>query len=163
MKWVLIVTLVIATPILIVVSIGALLPREHVASRTVALRQSPEVVWAQITGSPTWRPEIRSYEELPARNGHRVWRETDRHNQVITYEAVEALAPQRLVVRIADAKLPFGGTWTYMIAPQGSGSSLTITENGEVYNPVFRFVSRFVIGNSATINSYINALQASLR
>jgi uncharacterized protein YndB with AHSA1/START domain len=162
MKWLLILALMIAVPILLIVIIGALLPKEHVAVRTVSVRQSPEAVWNQITAPPTWRPDIHSYEELPGRDGHRMWRETDRHGQAITYEAVDAAPPRRLVVRIADAKLPFGGTWTYVIAPQPSGSTLTITENGEVYNPVFRFVSRFVIGHTATIDSYIEALQKKL-
>jgi uncharacterized protein YndB with AHSA1/START domain len=162
MKWLLIVALMIAVPILLIVIVGALLPKEHVATRSVSLRQSPEAVWNQITSPPTWRPDIQSYEELPARDGHRMWRETDRHGQVITYEAVEAAPPRRLVVRIADPKLPFGGTWTYAIAPEPSGSTLTITENGEVYNPVFRFVSRFVMGHTATIDSYMKALQSKL-
>jgi hypothetical protein len=63
-----------------------------------------------------------------------------------------------LVVRIADPKLPFGGTWTYEIAPIPKGSSLRIREDGEVYNPLFRFLSRFVFGHSATIDAYLKSL-----
>jgi hypothetical protein len=33
-----------------------------------------------------------------------------------------------------------------------------ITENGEVYNPLFRFVSRYVIGHNRTIDAYLRAL-----
>jgi hypothetical protein len=162
MKWLLVVALMIAAPILLVVAVGALLPVQHVVSRTVKLRQPPEAVWNLITGPPAWRPDVRSYQELPAHEGHRMWRETDRHGQTITYETVESLPPQRLVVRIADPKLPFGGTWTYTIEPQPSGSVLTITENGAVYNLVFRFVSRFVIGHAATIENYVQALRTKL-
>jgi hypothetical protein len=32
---------------------------------------------------------------------------------------------------------------------------LRITEDGEVYNPVFRFVSRFVMGHTATMDKYL--------
>jgi len=64
----------------------------------------------------------------------------------------------RLVVRIADPKLPFGGTWTYEITPAPEGSSLRIREDGEVYNPIFRFVSRFVVGYSGTIDAYLKSL-----
>jgi hypothetical protein len=66
--------------------------------------------------------------------------------------------PAKLVVRIADPKLPFGGTWTYEITPIAAGSSLRIREDGEVYNPIFRFVSRFVLGQSATIDAYLKSL-----
>lgn len=105
---------------------------------------------------------MKSYEELSPQNGHRVWRETDKHGQTIAYETIESAAPTRLVTKIADPKLPFGGTWTYEISPTPTGSSLTITENGEVYNPIFRFVSRFIMGHTATIDAYLKALQTKL-
>jgi uncharacterized protein YndB with AHSA1/START domain len=162
MKWILIGALLLAGVLIVVVVIGALLPKQHVASRSVALNAPPETVWGLISGPPTWRPDVKSYEELPSRNGHRVWRETDKHGQTITYEAIETSAPRHLVTKIADPKLPFGGTWTYEINQNGTGSSLTITENGEVYNPVFRFVSRFVMGHTAGIDAYLKALQAKV-
>ena len=63
-----------------------------------------------------------------------------------------------LVTRIADRSLPFGGTWTYVLAPDGNGTRLTITEHGEVYNPIFRFVSRFIIGHTGTMEGVLRAL-----
>jgi len=148
--------------LILIVVIGALLPQKHRVSRTVSLHQPPEVVWNLISGPPTWRPDIRNYEELPPNEGHRMWRETDKHAQTITYEAVESSPPSRLVARIADPKLPFGGTWTYEITPTPAGCSLTITEDGEVYNPLFRFVSRFIMGHTATIDAYLKALGQKL-
>lgn len=169
MKWLWIVVLVIATLLLAIVLVGALLPKAHVASRTVKLGQPPEAVWAVITGPPTWRPDIRSYQELPPRDGDRRWRETDKHNRTITYEAREetiflgAASQSRLTTRIADSNLPFGGTWTIEVDSQGTGSQVTITENGEVYNPVFRFISRYIIGHTASMDAYLNALQVKLK
>ena len=32
------------------------------------------------------------------------------------------------------------------------------SEDGDVYNPIFRFVSRFVIGQHRTIDSYLQGL-----
>ena len=162
MKWLLIVVLSLGALVILVVVIGALLPRKHTASRTVSLHQSPETVWRLISGSPEWRPDIRKYEELPAHDGRRMWRETDKHGQAITYEAMEATPPRRLVTRIADPKLPFGGSWTFDIVPNGDSCTLTITEDGEVYNPLFRFVSRFIIGHTASIDAYVQALNAKL-
>lgn len=49
-----------------------------------------------------------------------------------------------------------------LIVPDGSGSRLTITENGEIYNPVFRFVSRYVIGQTSTIDKYLTDLAPRL-
>ena len=66
---------------------------------------------------------------------------------------------RRLVTRIADTGLPFGGQWTYELVPDGEGTRLTITEDGEVYNPLFRFVSRFVMGHTATIERYLDDVE----
>ena len=68
--------------------------------------------------------------------------------------------PSLLVTRIADPKLPFGGTWTYRLAPAAGGTQVTITEDGEVYNPFFRFMSRFVFGYQATLNEFAKNLEA---
>ena len=77
----------------------------------------------------------------------------------ITYEVVESVAPSRWTTRIADPDLPFGGTWTYVITPlPDGGSTLTITEHGDVSNPIYRFVSRFVIGHTATLDKYLHSL-----
>lgn len=162
MKWLLIIALIFAVPLIVVLIVGSTLPATHTVSRTTSLRRPPETVWKLISGPPDWRPDVRKYQELPSRDGHRVWSETDKSGQTITFEVVESAPPRRLVTRIADPKLPFGGTWTYEISPASDGCMLTITENGEIYNPVFRFVSRFMIGHAATLNTYMKALHARL-
>lgn len=80
----------------------------------------------------------------------------------MTYEAVVWEAPTHLVANIADKGLPFGGSWDYKLEPEGSGTRITITENGEVYNPLFRFVSRYMMGHTATIDKYLKSLSARL-
>jgi uncharacterized protein YndB with AHSA1/START domain len=143
----------------VVAFVGARLPRTHTATRSVRLRQAPQAVWVLITdvdGYPQWRPGLRKVERLPDVDGRPRWREGD-----TTFELVEAAAPTRLVTRIADPDLPYGGTWTHVVEPgDGGGSVLTITEDGEVFNPVFRFVSRYVIGHPATIEKYLKAVAA---
>jgi hypothetical protein len=59
---------------------------------------------------------------------------------------------------IADPSLPFGGKWVYDVAPDGSGSTLTITEDGKVYNPIFRFVSRYFMNQAGTIETVMRDL-----
>jgi hypothetical protein len=162
MRWILIAGLVVVGTGVVVTLIGMLLPRGHSVSRSASLHHSPEAVWKLIAGAPTWRHDVRSYEELPGVQGRRTWRETDRHGQKITFEVVDSLPPRHLVVRIAGPKLPFGGVWMYDIMPTAQGCSLTITENGEVYNPIFRFVSRFIMGHTATLDAYLKSLTTAL-
>jgi uncharacterized protein YndB with AHSA1/START domain len=146
--------------VLCVVIIGALLPKGHVASRSAHLHRSPQDVWAAIydvDGFAAWRPGIKKVERLPSSEGRTRWKEVTAHGGV-TYEIVEARPTAKLVTRIADPSLPFGGTWTYAVEPAPDGSTITITERGEVYNPLFRFMSRFVFGHTATIDEYLRAL-----
>lgn len=150
MKWLIYVGAIVVVVPLIIVLIGAALPKDHVASRKIVVKAPPDAVYALIAGPSDWRGlKYERLSESPLK-----WRETDASGDAITYERVEAVAPTRIVNRIADPKLPFGGSWIYEVAPDGSGSSLTITENGEVYNPIFRFVSRFIMGHTATIEKY---------
>jgi uncharacterized protein YndB with AHSA1/START domain len=122
----------------------------------------PDKLWQTITTIPefpSWRANLQKVEPLPDRDGHKVWRETDTSGEAITFEMTESDAPRKLVTKIADTGLAFGGSWTYEIVPTATGSQLTITENGEVYNPLFRFVSRFIMGHHATMDTYIDSLR----
>jgi hypothetical protein len=146
----------------LIVLIGVLLPKRHIAVRSLELLQRPEDVWqvvSDIENSPSWRPDVRAIESLPAREGRPVWREVDSKGQGLPLETIEVVPPRRLVRRIADPTLPFGGTWTIEIEPRvPRGARVVVSEDGEVYNPVFRFVSRFVMGHTATIDRYLKAL-----
>jgi hypothetical protein len=157
MKWVWIVLGTLAGLIAIVAVVGAMLPLGHVASRRARYRQSPEAIWAAIDGPQDWRPGFGHYELLPEREGRRVWREEIGHDQ-ITFERVSADPPRRLETRIAQTGLPFGGGWVYEIAAVESGCEVHITECGEVYNVFFRFISRFIMGHSRSLEQSLTAL-----
>lgn len=160
MKWILIVVGVIAGLVALMAIIGALMPKGHTASRTAVINKAPEVLWQTMTDCaafPQWRTDIKSVEVLPDRDGHKLWRE-DGKNGKMTLEAIEASPPSRLVLKIADPDLPFGGTWTYELQASGAGTRVTITEDGEVYNPIFRFMGRVFFSPSASIETYLKAL-----
>ena len=87
-----------------------------------------------------------------------MWRETAEWG-TITFVRDEAIAPRRVVTRIADESEGFGGTWTYEIAASAQGAStVTITENGTVSNPLFRFLSKFVFGHYSSLETYARDL-----
>jgi uncharacterized protein YndB with AHSA1/START domain len=147
---------------LIVVVIGYMLPVQHVATVTAHVPAAPEQVWdalVDVAAYPKWRGDVTSVAMLPSDSGHVAWREHGK-NDAISYAIEQAEPPRRLVTRITDTSLPFGGSWEYLITPERSGSRVQITEHGEVYNPVFRFVSRFIMGHTATASAYLKALGA---
>jgi hypothetical protein len=125
----------------VVALIGYFLPVNHEASRSAEFSKPPAEVFALISdlnGYPTWWPE-----------------------GTVKVAVVESVAPSRFVTKIVD-ETAFGGTWTMEIAPVGNGSRLTITERGEVYNLIFRTLSRFVFGYSGTIDSCLAAARTKL-
>jgi uncharacterized protein YndB with AHSA1/START domain len=120
---------------------------------------SPEALYAVLAGPPDWRTGVKSFGILPEQDGRKRWWEEDSHHQKVTYELVEDKPPARMVTRIADRSLPFGGAWTFEIASvEGGGSDLRIHEDGEVYNVIFRFMARFIFGYTASIEGYLRDL-----
>ena len=160
MRWILWIVGSLIIAALVAVIIGFLLPKSHVASASARYAATPDALWASLTdvaAFPQWRHDLTRVETLPDENGQRGWREYSNQGTV-TYRVVEAIPQRRLVTRIADQNLPYGGTWTYELTPADSGARLTITERGEIYNPVFRFVARFVLGYTSTMKGILRAL-----
>ncbi len=138
MRWILIIAGVLSAIVLAVTLTGMALPQNHVAQRTTRLSAPPERIWSLITdvsSYPSWRSDVKSVEILPSAGGHAAWREVSGRDK-ISYEATTSDAPLHFVTLFTDKGLPFGGSWDYRLAPEASGTRITITENGEVYNPV---------------------------
>lgn len=161
MKYILVALGVIVAVVLIVVVVGALLPKQHHATRAARFHQPPETIWAATTNYqefPSWRSNLKRVEAIQSSNSLPAWREVDSHNQALPMQTLALDAPRRMVTEIADPSLPFGGTWTTEIAPVDDGCIVRITENGEVRNPIFRFMSRFVFGYTSTMEMYLRDL-----
>lgn len=154
------IVLALVAAIALVFLIGFLLPREHTAAVRAMYHARPERVYAAIAdveAGPAWRTGMKKVEVL-ARDPLR-WRETAEWG-VITFVRDEAVPNQKIVTRIADADQGFGGTWIYVLSQpaHGAGTTLTITENGTVSNPLFRFMSRFVFGHYTSLEAYVEDL-----
>jgi len=161
MRWVLYGVIVLVGLAAVIFLIGLMLPATHEVSRSVVLGNPPDEIWAVITdfaSNPSWRDDIQRVSRLSDREGRPVWREESKGGDVIPYETIESRPPSRLVRRIADPSLPFGGTWTIDLAPEGARTRVTITENGEVRNAIFRFVSVVILGHTTYIDKYLIAL-----
>lgn len=162
MRWVVIVVGTLLALVALGALIGVLLPQSHVATSSRTFAHPADRIFAVISDVrryPEWRPDIRTVtvlSEQPLR-----WRE-DGTSGAVEFEVTEHADPSRQVTAIVSKDLPFGGRWEYDLAPHGSGTRLTITERGEVYNPIFRFMARFIFGYTKTMNDYLTALEAYL-
>lgn len=131
---------------------GAMLPRDHVATRRAKFRKSQEEVFALISGPQDWRPDVSKWERIDEKR----FAEFDASGERMLMEEVENVPPKRRVTRIADESLPFGGTWTWELQPTEDGGCIArVTENGFVKNPVFRFIARYFMGYHSTMEKYL--------
>ena len=107
--------------------------------------------------APKWRADVKRID-VDAQPGRPVYFREEGKNGTINYELVEDVPAQRMVTRIRDTDLGFSGQWTYSFTTENSGTRVTIREDGEVSNVLFRFMSRYVFGQTATIDSYLKSL-----
>jgi len=150
--------------IVVVIAIGYSLPVEHSASRSIRIdRPVGEVYRAvrDLPNHPTWRPGLDRIEILSEENGRVRFREYG-WDDPVTYELSEDIPERRLVTTILDKDLGYSGSWTYDLSANAGSTRLTITENGEVTNPAFRFMSRYVFGYTAGIDAYLRALASHM-
>jgi uncharacterized protein YndB with AHSA1/START domain len=163
MKWALIIVGSLFSLLALIALIGAMQPRDHVATMTATIAAPADKVWAVLTdvaAYPTWRTGLKSVDVLSKPDAPLSWRENTRQGPMtLTVESFEP--PRRMVARIMDDGQPFGGAWEYVVAPDNTDAGkarVTITERGWVSNPIFRFVSRFVMGHYSTLDTYLRAL-----
>ena len=141
MKWAVRIAAVVILILLILLVVGMFLPVGHEASRSAEVNKPPDVVFALLS-------DIDNYRSW--------WDGAD-----VKSEVVESVPPARIVTKIVG-ETQFGGTWTIEITPIPTGSRVTITERGEIYNVVFRALSKFVFGYTSTMDSCLAAMKAKL-
>ena len=159
MKWVLIVLGVLVALVIIAAAVGAFLPKGHVASRTVVIAKPQAEVWDVITdfgATPQWFADLKSSERTADINGHPAWREKY-GGFTADMETAEWDPPRRVKREVHATNAGFRGSWTFELAPESAGTRLTVTERGEVDNPIFRLMSQFM-DQTATINRYLTGL-----
>lgn len=161
MKYVLIIIgIVVAIPVLIYI-VGGLLPLSHLATMSNYFDVSNKRMLDTITdikSYPEWRSNLEKVELLSDSTESLRWREYYSNNDPLTFKVITHDS-SKLLAKIDDNDLPFSGTWTYQLNETRNGTQLTITEDGEIYNPFYRFVSKFIMGHDTTIKQYLSDLK----
>jgi hypothetical protein len=162
MRWVLIIGAGLVGLALLLVVVGMMRPRGHTARTQATYAKTTDELWAVLADYDhwsQWNPGIKSVTPLPDRNGHRAinveasWGVADTE--------ITAWEPSKLLRTDMDAGA-FRGSWTYELAPAGNNTTvLTITENGEVLNPLFRALMIFN-DNHATMMAFHRGLAKRL-
>ena len=145
----------------IVAFLGSRLPVGHVASRTVTIGAPTDVVFSTMTdfaSAASWRTELKSVTVATDPTSGRQRVTEDSKYGKMTMEVEELVTPTRFVTRIIGEGMPYGGAWAHALEAQGNATRVTITEHGEVYNPLFRFISKYIMGHTGTIDGYLTSL-----
>ena len=144
--------------------VGWRLPEQHTATRDHLYAATPDRIFKEIatpSAYPKWRSGVQDVKILADSQGMGRFRESAMSGDV-TY-VIEHIVPNRqMILTIADAKLPYSGSWTFDLVPVAGGTQVTITEEGSVHNPLFRFMSRYVYGHFRTIDGYLADLDKRL-
>ena len=143
--------------------VGYGLPRQHVVTRTRTLPVDPPTAWAALVDFPgqvAWRRGLTAIDRLPDADGAEVWREQS-GRRAVAFRTVIADPPTRLVRQVDNQRGPFRGRWEFAVEPgPGPGRCrVTLTEFGEVANPLFRYLTRFMIGQATSVERYLADLE----
>lgn len=158
-KWFAILAVTLGLPLVACtgfVAWGTTLPVHHTATATALVGAPPEAVYRMVA-SPERGPQWRSDVERVEVEGPRRWREYG--EEPLTIEVREANPPHRFVTEVVEHP-DFGGTWTWGFVAEGAGTEVTLTEDGEVYDPFFRAVMTALWGPSHTIEARLAELAA---
>lgn len=142
--------------------IGALLPESHTATLSKTYSASQNQLWGLITGYQdyaNWRSDVDKVVVIDSVT----WREYYSYGDVLTFRQIELDTLTYLKTEIADKNLPFGGHWEYTLTAEDENrTKLMITENGEVYDPFFRFINTIFMDQTATMQAFLNDLELKI-
>ncbi len=154
---------------LVLTAIGTSLPIDHHAVCSTSFQTRQTTLFAAVDhddASVQWRPENKRAVLVSGRGPTAVWRETDSHGGEMTYRTT-AYEYGNLLARTIDyvPGMPFAGTWSYDFSPEKlpeiishGATTLSITEDGRIYNPFFRFLARYVFGYTQKMVTFLEDL-----
>jgi hypothetical protein len=149
--------------VVVVVGFGMTQPRHHVATTRAKYDKPPEEVWRVVSDYERWHEwnrEITSVTPLPDQNGRRMIKVVGSWGTAPTALAVWNPPTQLRTEMNAGS---FSGSWTYDLRPtEDGGTLLTITEEGNVANPIWRAMMIFH-DNEASMREYHASLAKRLR
>lgn len=144
--------------------VGLRLPAEHVATRAReiggALNQVSDRLW-RVEAQPQWRHKV-SRIDVQSRAPGTIRYTEYAGSDAIAFELVQGASGRRFESRITSTDLPFGGRWLISLEPiDDQKTRIVVQEEGVVHSPVFRTLSRYVFGHTATMDAYLDDLARS--
>jgi hypothetical protein len=144
---------------LLITVVGLFMPREHVATSEITLKQPIDSVYATLRdlgGMTKWWSDLKVSERVPGAAGER-WRQ-EAAGFRMQLDIVDDAPPKGFTTNIVPEKgAPFGGTWIYALSTSPAGTVVSITEKGWIGPPPFRVIAH-VTGLNRTLDGLLRAL-----
>ena len=143
---------------------GLLLPEHHTVSVSQTFQSPPKLVYDVLTdirSYPSWRSDLIKVELSGGDGGPQEWIEYYTDNDPLAFR-INKPDSSLIHTEIVGNDLTFGGHWFFYLEKYETGSKLTITEKGEVYNPLFRFISTYFMGHDTAIRQFLADLEKEL-
>ena len=157
MKWVFIILISIAALVALIYLAGSLMEVSHTATVERLIPLEKDRVWSIVTNFkeyPSWRSDVKSVTAKDESH----WTEVNAYDDQVDYQLTVLDSTGTVETRIMNKDLPYGGYWTIQLEQAEGGTLVTITEHGEVFNPLFRFMSKYIFGHDTTIKQYLDNL-----
>ncbi|MHB1327771.1 MAG: SRPBCC family protein [Gemmatimonadales bacterium] len=151
---------------LILWGLGSQLSPRHVEQSVAWVPASPEAVWMVLTdldGMPAWRRDLASVERLPSGGRAELirWREVSDGGRQIAMERLEAVPPERLVIRPAGVE-DSTRRWVYRLTPRDRGTEVVLRDEREVAHPMHRVLVGLFGANRSLIDDLTEDLERRL-
>lgn len=150
----------IAVLVVAVYAVGMFLPVEHVASAEAHFDAAPELVYdvaSDVEGLAEWRSGLDRVERVETRRGKKAWRDVKSRKAHPVWVAANE-PPRRLTSSIISKSAPWRGFWVYRFDATPGGTTLRITQRGELRNPAARVFAR--LGGARAVNRHLRDLAA---
>lgn len=144
---------------------GTTLPRTHRATSTITLVASPEAAYAtmrDMENLPRWWSDVNRVTRIKGAK-RESWERDMRGGDPVQVEVTSAISGQRFVTTfLNDSIQGWGGTWTHDVRLTGSGTEVTLTEEGWIEKPLQRVMMKIRGGHHRLLDGYLRSLGAHL-
>lgn len=145
-------------------SIGAMLPREHRVSRSINVAAPQADVWAVIEDIDhihDWLPELSPLDRLTDQDGLRVY-EGMQGREPLTLTITEEEPTDRLVAKFEWVSNAQGAVWTLELASSELGTEVSLTEEGFIQAPPVRLYKTMTDGHEQALDLVLQSLKAHI-
>ena len=149
--------------VVVMILLGSGMATHHVVTRRKSFAAPAEKVWSallSIRQLPIDRSDLRAVDQGTATQPPSA---IEVVGSPVKIEIETFRPPRSLVVKTIDPDIPYGGTWTFVLEPDGDQlTRLTVVEDAEVHGRLLRFAVRTFGLDDSLVEGIFRAVKRKL-